>query len=548
MVYFGGSDMPGVSGRVAALTDGGAPSWDTPLEGTPVSISSSITGAELYVVATTNGSYYDSTTHTEVVPGTRIYDLDATTGLVNWASYLSPSEAPIGHNAIVLNPGIGAPAAYLYYVAGGNLLQLDPADGHILHSTNVGSGHFSSMNLFAPPVGDGIVYVASGMGGSISAFDAVTLAPLWTFNASGATLNSPALAIPPAGAPALYFVSTRGNVYSVNAINGIENWDLNINPTGPPLGSATVIDGDDDIILDIPNDGVVNITDGGGAPAGPTDGGVTTYAGPSHVTVSVGSVLVAGAPAVVVASVTSDYTTTDDPTGSVDFFANGVWIGNAPIDGSGDATLDTTDLPAGSDDITATYSGDPNFDSATDSITATVDSANNTTDLTYSVSSSPLTFSDSATLTATIDPTTSGGATPTGTVTFFDAGTAIASATLGGGGVASASLNNLPAGDNAITATYSGDTNYTGSTSSEMDVAVAQATPTVTVTDASGPYTGSTFDATALVAGTLTGVDDTLVSAHPDLLRRHRHFGNRAFGFAERPRHLHRGRNFRWQP
>ena len=69
------------------------------------------------------------------------------------------------------------------------------------------------------------------------------------------------------------------------------------------------------------------------------------------------------------------------------------------------------------------------------------------------------------TLTATI---TGAGITPTGTVTFFDGATALGTSTIAYtwpfGYVAQLSPS-LTAGSHSLTATYSGDSNYAGSTS-----------------------------------------------------------------------------------
>jgi hypothetical protein len=46
-----------------------------------------------------------------------------------------------------------------------------------------------------------------------------------------------------------------------------------------------------------------------------------------------------------------------------------------------------------------------------------------------------------------------------------------------------------------------------------VDIAVGQTTPTLTVSDAGGTFNGSTFPATATVAGTITGVDDSPASS-----------------------------------
>ncbi len=81
------------------------------------------------------------------------------------------------------------------------------------------------------------------------------------------------------------------------------------------------------------------------------------------------------------------------------------------------------------------------------------------------------------TLTATITPETTGPASPTGTVEFFDGSTLLGSGTVSND-VATLITTALPLGTSSITATYEGDTNYAGSTSPAVSVTVVQsATP-----------------------------------------------------------------------
>ena len=72
----------------------------------------------------------------------------------------------------------------------------------------------------------------------------------------------------------------------------------------------------------------------------------------------------------------------------------------------------------------------------------------------------------SVTITATVDPT--GGATPTGTVTFTHDGTAYPAVALNAEGVATLTVSTLPAGSHKIQATYSGSATDGASTSSEL--------------------------------------------------------------------------------
>jgi YVTN family beta-propeller protein len=83
----------------------------------------------------------------------------------------------------------------------------------------------------------------------------------------------------------------------------------------------------------------------------------------------------------------------------------------------------------------------------------------------------PVVVGGAVKFTATV---TSAGSTivPTGTVTFLDGTTSIGSSALNGSAVATLTISTLTAGTHSITATYSGDTNFTGSTSTAVSEAV----------------------------------------------------------------------------
>lgn len=53
------------------------------------------------------------------------------------------------------------------------------------------------------------------------------------------------------------------------------------------------------------------------------------------------------------------------PTGTVDFFSNGLAIGTATVDGAGVASITVNNLPSGLNSITADYSGDGTYPAAT---------------------------------------------------------------------------------------------------------------------------------------------------------------------------------------
>jgi hypothetical protein len=153
------------------------------------------------------------------------------------------------------------------------------------------------------------------------------------------------------------------------------------------------------------------------------------------------------------------------PTGTVTFSSGGTVLGTAPVNGSGNATLTTASLPAGTDPITATYSGDANFLSSSGSLAGgeVVNQVRTVSTLQLSASGS-VPHGTAVTLTATItDPTT--GLVPTGQVQFWDGTTLLATVTLDGYGKASWTTKSLRKGSHNLKVVYLGTNNFGGSTS-----------------------------------------------------------------------------------
>jgi uncharacterized membrane protein len=146
------------------------------------------------------------------------------------------------------------------------------------------------------------------------------------------------------------------------------------------------------------------------------------------------------------------------PTGTVKFMDGSTILGTSALTG-GTAKFSTATLAVGHHRITASYSGDTTFaDSTSPPLHQFVNRATTTTMLVSSVN--PLTVGLSVTFTATIVPQYSG--TPTGTVTFKNGGTTMGKVRLTGG---MANFNKVfkSTGTKSITASYSGDENFTPS-------------------------------------------------------------------------------------
>jgi len=152
------------------------------------------------------------------------------------------------------------------------------------------------------------------------------------------------------------------------------------------------------------------------------------------------------------------------PTGTVTFKDGATTLGIGSLDGSGRATLMTSSLSAGTHSITAVFDGTSNYLSSSSGVLAqTVNQASTSTALTSNAN--PSTYGQTVTFNATV---TSAGGTPTGTVTFRDGATVLATVAVDSSGQATYMTSSLFIGAPSITATYNSDANFTSSTSTAL--------------------------------------------------------------------------------
>jgi sugar lactone lactonase YvrE len=213
-------------------------------------------------------------------------------------------------------------------------------------------------------------------------------------------------------------------------------------------------------------------------------------------------------------TVTSTVQSAGTPTGTVAFYAGTTKIGTATLTG-GVASLVVSFPTAGIYALTAVYSGDAGNQTATSAPVSQTVLNVVTVALTSSVN--PVFLDNPTLLTALL---TSTGATPTGTVSFFDGSTPLGTVALVNG---SASLNAtfVYAGPHTITATYSGDTVSAPANAP----ALAQIVADFSLTVASGSSSSGTTIAggtanyslvlTPLITSTLPGAVSITVTGLP---------------------------------
>ena len=170
------------------------------------------------------------------------------------------------------------------------------------------------------------------------------------------------------------------------------------------------------------------------------------------------------------------------PTGSVQFKHGSTLVGTASLSG-GKATLVTATLPIGADSLTASYLGSAG-DEASSSSAVLVTIKQATTSTSVISSKNPVPFDEAVTFTATVKPSSTAPAT--GSVTFKNGSTTLGTVALSGG-KAEYTTSVLTPGSHAITADYTGNTDYAASTSSALSETVQAQTTTTTVSTSVNP-------------------------------------------------------------
>ncbi len=208
-------------------------------------------------------------------------------------------------------------------------------------------------------------------------------------------------------------------------------------------------------------------------------------------------------PAGIVYNATSALSTTGGSGAGAVSFA--VTAGNSFCFAAG-STLTGTGV--GSCTVTATKAANGNYNAATATVNVTVGRAATTTTL---GTAAAITLGQSVTVTATVAVTAPGGGTPTGSITVGDGGVGAGDTCTIALPATACVLTPSAAGNQTLTATYSGDGNFTPS-SSTGSFAVATRPAAVTLTNAPNPSRVGepvTLTATVTLLAAASGANDT---------------------------------------
>ena len=443
------------------------------------------------------------------VSGTATQSTGAAT-LATITSSLNPSVVgqSVTFTATVTSTTAGTPTGTVTFLDGGNPLGAPvalPASGKATFTTSsLAAGNhsifcmYSGDATFAPATSSGIGQVVETATSTVvtSSLNPSTVGAGVTFTATVTSTAGP----------------VTGSVAFFDGATQISN------PTSLAAGSAT-------LATTTLTQGTHSITAKyfGGGPFAPSTSPalsqVVNAGGAAATTTTVASSVnpsTAGQTVTFTATATSG--TAGTLTGTISFFDGATQLGGPVTIAAGAATVSSSTLAVGTHSITAKYSGDTKFAASTSTAVSQVVNKTATTTTVIS-SANPSTTGQTVTLTATTTPAVA-GITLTGTVSFFDGATQIGNpVTIGAGGIATISSSTLTQGTHSITAKYSGDANFTTSTSTPLSQVVNAGALISTTTTLTGPATATsganvTFMAsvtpgsgTKVATGTVTFLD-----------------------------------------
>ncbi len=200
------------------------------------------------------------------------------------------------------------------------------------------------------------------------------------------------------------------------------------------------------------------------------------------------------------------YTGTPAPTAAVQFMEGTKVVGTGTLGGNGTlASVTLNGVLPGTHTYTAMYAGDATYTNplAFGSVSVTVVGVPSTTAV---ATSGTLVYGSATTIKATV--TGGNGGTPTGTVQFQDGGVNLGAPVTLSGGVATLVTSSLLAGSHTISAVYSGDTTFVGSTgAAAAGIAIA---PAASTTSIAGSSTAINPAGTTTLTVTVAGVTGAL--------------------------------------
>jgi len=350
--------------------------------------------------------------------------------------------------------------------------------------------------------GDGVNYTGS-------------TSPQITIDVSQSATTSvvvPATTTPYAGGSLAMSATVTANASGASAPTGSFAFTLD----GTTQGTATLVPGSPStatLAITVPTAGTHTV---GGSYGGDSYNAAST-ASPVTINASKGPTTLAVLPATtspapgaslqVTVTLSSTFSGTSVPTGSVTLSLDGSTQGSVSLVSGTTATFTITSPTTGTHFLQATYGGDANFNSSTSpNVYFTV--AKVTTTLVVTPATTTPTSGSSLSVSAAVTASSQGSTQPSGTVTFTLDGTTVGTGNLSPGSPSTTSITipTLSPGTHTLVGTYSGDSYYGSSVSSSITITVGKSVTSLALTPATlTPTAGTSLVVTAAVTATNLG-------------------------------------------
>jgi hypothetical protein len=469
------SPAAGTPGGTVTFLDGGVSFASATLSGGTASVSKSNLSVGNHMITVSYGGDANFNTSASAAITQTVNKGNSSTSVSS-----SPNASVFGQSVTftatvsAVGPAAGTPGGTVTFNDGGNSIGSGTLSG--------GTASFSTSGL---SVGNHTITVSYSGDGNFNASTSTAITQ--TVNKGNSSTSVSSSQNPSVFGQTVTFTAT---VSAVGPAAGTPGGTVTFNDGGNSIGSGTLSGGTASFStsgLSVGNHTITVSYSGDGNFNASTSTAIT-----QTVNKGASSTTVASSPNASVFGQTVTFTATvsavgpaaGTPGGTVTFNDGGNSIGSGTLSG-GTASLSTSGLSVGNHTITVSYSGDGNFNaSASAAITQTVNKGNSSSSV--SSSQNPSVFGQSVTFTATVSAVNPAAGTPGGTVTFNDGGSSIGSATLSGG-TGSFSTSSLSVGSHTITVSYSGDSNFTGSTSSAITQTVNQASTSTSVSSGTNP-------------------------------------------------------------
>jgi len=155
------------------------------------------------------------------------------------------------------------------------------------------------------------------------------------------------------------------------------------------------------------------------------------------------------------------------PTGMVTFQDGATIIGQAPLNSSGVVAVSSAGLAPGSHNVVATYASDTLFAASSGSVVQVIQNGTSTA---VTSTSNPASFGQSIFFDAAVTATNGSPGTPTGSVTFKEGATVLATVPLNSAGHAVFSYSAFSIGSHTITADFAGTNGWLASSGQLVQV------------------------------------------------------------------------------